>query len=56
MFFRFLLIGIFLAAIIFILDVNMPKIKQKYKVRKEKKERQKRKEAFRKKMKELEIK
>ena len=56
MFFRFVLIGIFFAGIIFILDVNMPKIKQKYKSRKEKKERQKRKEAFRKKMKELEIK
>ena len=56
MFFKFVLLGIFLATIIFILDVNMPKIKQKYQSRKEAKEREKRKQAFRKKMKELEIK
>ena len=56
MFFKFVLLGIFLATIIFILNVNIPKIKQKCKARKEAKERKKRKEAFRKKMKELEIK
>lgn len=56
MFFRFVLLGISLAAIIFIFDVNMPKIKQKYESRKKAKEREKRKAAFRKKMKELEIK
>ena len=55
MFFRFVLLGICLAVIVFIFD-NLPKIKQKYKFRKEAKEREKRKAAFRKKMKELEIK
>lgn len=56
MFFRFVLLGISLAAIVFIFDINIPKIKQKYKSRKDAKEREKRKAAFRKKMEELEIK
>lgn len=56
MFFRFVLLGICLAAIIFIFDIQFPKLKQKYKKYKEAKEREKRKAAFRKKMKELEIK
>lgn len=56
MFFRFVLLGICLAAIIFIFDIQFPKLKQKYQKYKEAKEREKRKAAFRKKMKELEIK
>ena len=56
MFFRFVLLGICLAAIIFIFDIQFPKLKQKYAKYKEAKEREKRKAAFRKKMKELEIK
>ena len=39
MFFRFVLLGICLAVIVFIFD-NLPKIKQKYKSRKEAKERE----------------
>lgn len=56
MFFKFILLGITLTTIIFIFDINMPKIKQKYEKHKETKEREKRKAAFRKKMTELEIK
>ncbi len=56
MFFRFVLLGISLVGILFIFDILLPKLKLKYRLHKELKEKKKRQEAFRKKMKELEIK
>ena len=56
MFFRFVLLGISFAVVLFIFDVLLPKIKLKYRLHKELKEKKKKQEAFRKKMKELEIK
>ncbi len=56
MFIRFLLLGISLTLVIFFMDVLFPKIKQKYHLHKELRKRKKSQLAFRKKMKELEIK
>lgn len=56
MFFRFVLLGISFVVILFIFDILLPKLRLKYRLRKELKEKKKRQEAFRKKMKELEIK
>ncbi len=56
MFLRFVLLGIAIVVIIFIFDVLIPKLKQEYRLRKEQKIKKQRQEAFRKKMKELEIK
>ena len=56
MVFKFLLLGTTFIAIVYLFDIDFKKIKEKYKLRKQAKERQKRKAAFRKKMKELEIK
>lgn len=56
MFFRFILLGISLVIVIFFFDILLPKIKLKYRLHKELKEKKKKQEAFRKKMKELEIK
>lgn len=56
MFFRLVLLGISFVAIIFFVDVLEPKIKLKYRLHKELKEKKKRQEAFKNKMKELEIK
>lgn len=56
MVFKFILLGITLAVIIFGLDVLLPKIKTKYKLHKKAKERKKKRDSFGKKMKELEIK
>lgn len=56
MFFRFVLLGISFVIILFIFDILLPKIKLKYRLHKELKEKKKRQEAFKNKMKELEIK
>lgn len=56
MFFKFVLLGISLTIIIFILDVLLPKIKLKFRLFKEMKKKKQRQKAFKKKMKELEIK
>lgn len=56
MVFKFLLLGITFIAIVYLFDIDFKKIKEKYKLHKQSKERKKRKAAFRKKMKELEIK
>ena len=56
MFFRFVLLGISFAVVLFIFDVLLPKIKLKYRLHKELKERKKREKAFANKMKKLEIK
>lgn len=56
MFFRFVLLGISFVVILFIFDILLPKIKLKYRLHKELKENKKRQEAFKNKMKELEIK
>lgn len=56
MFLRFILLGIAFVVIIFIFDILLPKLKLKYRLHRELKEKKKRQEAFRKKMKELEIK
>ena len=56
MFFRFVLLGISFVVILFIFDILLPKIKLKYSLHKELKEKKKRQEAFKNKMKELEIK
>lgn len=56
MFLRFLLLGIAFVVIIFVFDILLPKLKLKYRLHRELKEKKKRQEAFRKKMKELEIK
>ena len=56
MFFRFVLLGISFVVVLLVMEVIIPKIKLKYRLHKELKEKKKRQEAFRKKMKELEIK
>lgn len=56
MFFRFVLLGICLTILIFFMDILLPKIKLKMRLHKELNEKKKRQKAFRKKMKELEIK
>lgn len=56
MFFKFVLLGLCLIIVLFILALLIPKIKLKYRLHKELKEKKKRQEAFKKKMKELEIK
>lgn len=56
MFFRCVLLGISFVVILFIFDILLPKLRLKYRLQKELKEKKKRQEAFRKKMKELEIK
>lgn len=56
MFFRFVLLGISFVVIMLLMEVVLPKIKLKHRLHKELKEKKKKQEAFRKKMKELEIK
>ena len=56
MFLRFVLLGICLTFVIFFMDVLLPKIKLKIRRHKELKNNKLKQEAFRKKMKELEIK
>lgn len=56
MFLRFLILGIALTAIIFLFDIYLPKLKLKCRLHKELKQKKKREEAFRNKMKGLEIK
>lgn len=56
MFLRFVMLGIAFVIILFTVDILLPKLRLKYRLHKEHKERKKRQEAFRKKMKELEIK
>ena len=56
MFLRFVLLGISFAVILFVFEVLLPKLKLKYRLHKELKITKQRQEAFRKKMKELEIK
>ncbi len=56
MFFRFILLGISFVLILFIFEILIPKIKLKYRLHKELSIKKKREDAFRKKMKELEIK
>lgn len=53
---RFILLGISIVAIMFFCEIILAKLKIKYKLRKELNETKKRRKAFRKKMKELEIK
>ena len=52
---RFILIGVAFVVIVFIFDYLMPKLRLKYKLHKQLKEKKKRQEAFREKMKKLEI-
>jgi hypothetical protein len=56
MFLKFVLLGISLTLIMFFFDVLVPKIKLKIRLHKELKDRKKKREAFKNKMKELEIK
>ena len=56
MFLKFVLLGISLTLIMFFFDVLLPKIKLKIRLHKELKNKKQKQEAFRKKMKELEIK
>lgn len=56
MFFRFVLLGISFVVVMLLIEVVLPKIKLKHRLHKELKEKKKKQEAFRKKMKELEIK
>ena len=56
LFFKFVLLGICLTFILFFIDVLLPKIKLKIKFHKELKQKKQKQEAFRKMMKELEIK
>ena len=56
MFLRFVLLGIAFVVILFVFEILIPKIKLKYRLHKELKLKKQRREAFRKKMKELEIK
>ena len=56
MFLKFVLLGISLTLIIIFFDVLLPKIKLKIRLHKELKDRKKKREAFKNKMKELEIK
>jgi len=53
---KFILLGIGIVAVIFFFDVLLPKLKFKYQLHKEEKNKRKKQEAFRRKMKELEIK
>lgn len=53
---KIVLLGLILATAVYIFDIDFKNLKQKYKSRKETKAREQRKKAFRKKMKELEIK
>ena len=56
MFLRFVLLGIAFVVILFVFEILIPKIKLKYRLHKELKLKKQRQKAFRKKMKELEIK
>ena len=56
MFFRCILLGISFVVILFIIDILLPKLKLKYRLHRELKIKKQRQEAFKKKMKELEIK
>lgn len=56
MFFKFVLLGLCITIVLLILALLIPKIKLKYRLHKELKEKKKRQDAFKKKMKELEIK
>lgn len=56
MFLKFILLAISLVVIIFFIDVILPKISFKYKLRKELIKTKQRQKAFKNKMKELEIK
>lgn len=56
MFFKFILLGIAFVVVLFIFDILLPKLRLKYRLHKELKEKKKRQEAFKNKMKELEIK
>lgn len=56
MFLKFVLLGISLTLIMFFFDVLLPKIKLKIRLHKELKDIKKKREAFKNKMKELEIK
>lgn len=56
MFFRCILLGISFVVILFIFDILLPKLKLKYRLHKELGIKKQRQEAFKKKMKELEIK
>ena len=56
MFLKFVLLGISLTLIMFFFDVLLPKTKLKIRLYKELKDRKKKREAFKNKMKELEIK
>ncbi len=56
MFLRFVLLGIAFVVILFVFEILIPKIKLKYRLHKELRLKKQRQEAFRKKMKELEIK
>lgn len=56
MFLKFVLLGISLTLIMLFFDVLLPKIKLKIRLHKELKDRKKKREAFKNKMKELEIK
>ena len=53
---KFILLGIFIVAIMFFCEIILPKLKIKYRLRKELNETKKRRKAFGEKMKELEIK
>ena len=53
---KIVLLGLILATAVYIFDIDFKNLKQKYKSRKATKAREQRKKAFRKKMKELEIK
>lgn len=56
MFLRFIILGLAFVVIIIVFDILLPKLKLKYRLHKELKQKKKRQEAFRNKMKELEIK
>lgn len=56
MFFRCILLGISFVVVLFIFDILLPKLKLKYRLHKELKIKKQRQKAFKKKMKELEIK
>lgn len=53
---RFILLGISIVALMFFLEILLPKLKIKYLLYKEQKEAKKRKKAFKEKMNTLEIK
>lgn len=56
MFLRFVLLGISFVIVLFFMDVLLPKLKLKYRLHKELKAKKRKQEAFKNKMKELEIK